>query len=575
MKKGKNVKIDFSRKRISSQADKFYNEGKYLSALRFAYKDMQLYGGDVDVYLRLCDIYEGMGLHSSAINWWYRFLDVAAPYDLPDAYEGLAVNYMSIGNEAAAAYYYKRLVDVDDGLPMETKMEIASAFAKKKGEGFRFVYPPQAADFSKEIEAGSKALKMGDCKRAISILSKVEKGSKDYASAMEMQAVAKLLAGDYDGAESICKELLQEEPNDVRVSATLAAVYLEQGRDEESKALALRLYAIEQEDAEELYKVATVCCENGLHEQAYHKFLKLEEKSPYDGRMLYFKAVAAYKCGRYREAEISFENLCTIYPDAEVAKYYLKELRAWLESGKEGAMPAEPTYFYHVPQEEREMRCNAMLHIGNSPKDEAELFGLLALHDGYFRWAFDEMDGTDHELQYLAIVSAEHVRADDFLREVLLDNEVLDVLKIEALRLINERNEEDAFGVVLGNIYRRVFIEKLDVGRKKRKRFVEAHAKVASKFSVLDDTYGARIKRTAEGIYADLEENGRLDLIESADDLACALFLCSGLKEGKGNVEVIASAFEADVKKVEMILQALRQGGTLGRESVENKTKEE
>ena len=100
--------------------------------------------------MRLCDIYEGMGLHSSAINWWYRFLDVAEDFDLPDVYEGLAVNYMNIGNESVAAYYYGRLVDSDEQMPSDVKAEIATAFSKKKGDGFRFVYPPQAADYSAE-----------------------------------------------------------------------------------------------------------------------------------------------------------------------------------------------------------------------------------------------------------------------------------------------------------------------------------------------------------------------------------------------------------------------------------------
>ncbi len=300
MGKVKSVKIDFSRKRLATQADKFYNEGNYLSALRFAYKELELYEGDGDVFMRLCDIYEGMGLYSSAINWWYRFLDVAEDFDLPDVYEGLAVNYMNIGNEPVAAYYYGRLVDSDDQMPSDVKAEIATAFSKKKGDGFRFIYPPQAADYSKEMDAGAKALKMGNCKLALSVLQQVERGSKEYPSAMEMQAVAYLLNGETQKAEEVCKELLQEKPNDIRVSATLAAVYLEQGRDEESKALAYKLYALEQTDSEDLYKVATVCCENGLHLQAYEKFCKLEEKTPYDGRMLYFKAVVHTSVGNTR-----------------------------------------------------------------------------------------------------------------------------------------------------------------------------------------------------------------------------------------------------------------------------------
>ena len=109
-------------------------------------------------------------------------------------------------------------------------MDIVDAFSKDKRDGFHFVYPPRLADYSKEIDLGARALKMGDCERAIRTLSVVEKGAKGYEKAQEMQAVAQLLAGNTDEAERICKDLIEEYPDDVRVLATLSAVYLEQGK---------------------------------------------------------------------------------------------------------------------------------------------------------------------------------------------------------------------------------------------------------------------------------------------------------------------------------------------------------
>lgn len=557
-------KIDFSRKRIAHLADKYYNEGKFLPALRLAYKELQEYGGDPDVYARFADIYEAMGLQGSAINCYFRFLDVAEESDLPDIYEGLAANFLSIGSESQSAFYYNKLIDVDDTLPEETKFDIAEAFSTAKKEKFRFIYPPKLADYSKEMNVGSKALKAGDCRRAIQEFSKVEQGAKEYPSAKEMQAVAHLLAGETDLAEQACKELLASVPDDVRAQATLAAVYLEQGRKDESRALAEKLAAAEQENADDLYKVATVCCENEMHEQAYQKFKLLEKKMPYDGRMLYFKAVAAYKSGRLASAEKALDDLCTVYTDAEVAKYYLKELRAYqqaLEEWKKGdeqdlekPVPPEFTYFYHLPQEEREDRCAALLKIGDSPKDEAQIFGLLALHDGYFQWCFDEMDGGDHDLQYLGLVTAIHVGADEFVRDVLLDFEIADVLKIEALRLLLERNEDLDVGLVLCSIYRRVPLIRIKIGRKRHKKFVESYAKVASKFVAISDDHGAKIAIAAEKLYRALEKNDALDLVDKDDDCACAIFLLSGLKELGRDMAMIASAFDANLDKVRVLM---------------------
>lgn len=550
---GKVNKIDFSRKRLGMLADKFYNEGKFLSALRMAYKELELYGGDGEVFARLSDIYEAMNLQGTALNWWFRYLDIAEEEELPDIYEGLAVNYLNLGQESASAYYYNKLIDADDTLSEETKFDIAEAFASTKKDKFHFVYPPRLADYTREINIGSKALKAGDCARAVDEFSKVARGSKQYAQAKEMQAIAHLLSGQTEEAEKACLDLLEDEPEAIRVLATLAAVYLEQGRTEESKVLALRLSALKTDDTDDLYKVATVCCENGLHEEAYRKFCVLDEKLPFDGRMLYFKAVSAYKSGYIDEAEDALEMLCTVYPDAEVAKYYLKELRIYKEEG--GEQP-ELIYFYHLPQSEREHRCHSLITLGKSPKDEAELFGLLVQHDGYFQWCFDEMDGGDHELQYLGLVTAIHVRAEEFIRDKLLDYEVADVLKVETLRMLLERNEEAEIGMVLCNIYRRLYLPRITIGRKRRKRFVEGFAKVASKFIVIRDSYADRIKQATETLYHALADTDSLDLVDNTDDLACAIFLLSGLKELGNNPDMIAGAFDANAARVKVLMSA-------------------
>lgn len=550
---GKVKKIDFSRKRLGSLADKFYNEGKFLSALRIAYKELDAYGGDGEIFARLSDIYEAMNLQGTALNWWFRYLDIADDEELPDIYEGLAVNYLNLGQESASAYYYNKLIDADDTLSEETKFDIAEAFSSAKKEKFRFVYPPKLADYTKEVNLGSKALKAGDCARAVEEFSKVARGSKQYAQAKEMQAIAYLLSNQPKEAEKACLDLLEDEPDAIRVLATLAAVYLEQGKSEESKALAARLAALKTNDTDDLYKVATVCCENGLHEEAYRKFCILDEKLPFDGRMLYFKGVSAYKSGLIDEAEDALETLCTVYPDAEVAKYYLKALRIYKEEG--GEKP-ELIYFYHLPQEERERRCHSLITLGKTAKDEAQLFALLALHDGYFQWCFDEMDGGDHELQYLGLVTAVHVRAEEFIQEKLLDYEVADVLKIETLRMLLERNEETDIGMVLCNIYRRLYLPRIAIGRKRRKKFVEGFAKVASKFIVIRDSYADKIKQAAETLYRALADTESLDLIDNTDDLACAIFLLSGLKELGNNPEMIAGAFDANAARVKVLLSA-------------------
>ncbi|MBR2903926.1 MAG: hypothetical protein IKC37_04690 [Clostridia bacterium] len=552
---GRIIPFDNDKARLKRLAEKYYDAGEYVKVLRFLYKELYETDDETDVYIRIADAYERMGLYGSAISSLFRALDACKlEEDLPDIYEGLGANFMHLGIENQAAYYYNRLIDSDDTLTEENKYEIAQAFAKDKRDNFHFVYPPKLADFSKEMEEGSKCLKNGDCKRASAIFSLVPKGNESYAEAKQLQAVAQLLDGDADEAERICLSLLEEDSEDAQTLSTLSAVYLEQGRTEESKALAERLSRREDVPNDVSYKIATVCCENGLPEEAYKRFCALEKEMPYDARMQYFKAVSAYHCGRLEEAESALDKICMVYPDAAVAEYYLRALRAY-RLGKVDALP-EFTYFYRLPQEEREVRCRTLLRIGKYPKAEAEGLAFLAHRDGYFRWCFDEMDGMDKDLQYVAIVVAEHAGLDSFLREVLLDYEVHDGLKVELIRALYRRNEEMQCGVVLCNIYKKHTFMPLKIGRKKRRLVLDGYARAASRFAMFNPVYAGKLKRTAEETYSRLVKNGEIEFLKDTDAFSAALCLLAGIHDMGDTAEKIAPFFETEPNKVMEVLIA-------------------
>lgn len=563
----KTVKIDFSQDRLAKLADRAYNEGDFVKALRFAYQELDRFGASAESFMRLADIYEGMNLNDSAITWLYRFLDIALAEDLPDIYESLAVNYLNAGKEAQSAYYYNMLIDSDESISNDMKMEIAQAFSKEKTKKFRFTYPPELADYSKEIERGSLALKAGNCDMAIDLLSRVEKGAKGFERAKETQAVAHLLKGESELAEKSCLEALDSDPENIRALATLSAVYTERGDREKSKEIALALCEKNCTDTEDIYKIATVCCENELHEQAYEKFCQLEKRLQGDGRVLYFKAVSAYYCNKLEESERAFDQLCTIYPDAEVGRFYLLALRAHKENGEE--LP-EFTYFYSLPKAEKEYRAKALIGLGKCDKEEAELLYLVGEYARYLKWCFDEMDGTDHDLQYLALATAVHVRADDFIYEIMLDHEILDALKVETLRMIYERNEEMKIGVVFCHAYRKIRILPVEIGRKRHKRFISAYARIASRFVGLGENYSRRLKNATEKLYQDLTKNDGFECVNNTNDLACAIFFCAGFKELGSDRKSVAIALEADEQKVEEILNAAN--GVRKQENIENES---
>ncbi len=557
--------IDFqnSRSRFKRMVEKYIAEGDLVNALRFLNKELELTDDVSDVYIRMADVYERMGLYGSAVNSLFFALDEAEEEDLPDIYEGLGANFLHLGVENQSAYYYNRLIDTDDTLTEENKYEIAQAFAKDKRDNFRFVYPPELADYSSEMEEGSKCLKNGDCKRASSLFAAVPQGNVDYIEAKQLQAVAKLLDGNLDEAEEVCAQALREEPENAQTLATLSAIYLEQGRTEESRALARKLCLRKDVSPETLYKIATVCCENDMHEEAYEKFCKLEQDMTYDARMQYFKAVAAYKSGKLTAAEECLNKICTIYPDAVVAEYYLCALRAY-RLGKREDLP-QFTYFYRLPQEEREVRCRTLLKIGSYPLAEAESLALLAHRDGYFRWCFDEMDGMDKDLQYVAVCVSEKARLDSFVREVLLDYEISDGLKVELIRALYQRNERVELGVVLCNIYKKHTFLPIKIGRKKRRVFLAAYAKAASRFAMFNPIHASKLKKTTEDVYKKMQANEQIEGMEEDDPLSAAICFLAGVKDMGDSPQALARFFDTTAEKIEKVLgayaQEIPQGG--------------
>ena len=85
---------------------------------------------------------------------------------------------------------------------------------------------------------------------------------------------------------------------------------------------------------------------------------------------------------------------------------------------------------------------------------------------------------------------------------------------------------------------------------------MDAYANTASKFTVINDAYGRRIRESAEALYRSFRERDCWELAASSDDLACAIYLLSGLKEIGKDARSAAGAFDADPGNVEKILAA-------------------
>lgn len=551
---GKITRIDLSADRLISVALQMADDHNYIGALKMLNNLAGREELSLDALSLYAEIYDDLGLYEKCINGWFCFLDSAVNEDLSDCYEGLAVSFMNLGLENFAAFYYNKLLEEANGFSAEERESILRDFLSTEENPLKFAYPPAVADCSQIISEGVSYMKAGEFDRAVEEFEQIENENASYMTARNYIAMCKIVTDKIDEAEQECKALLKREPNNVQAMTTLAACYSERGEAEAAAELAKHLVDLNVEDQDEIYKIATVCCENKMHKEAYLMFSKLSGDIVYDKNIMYFKAVAAYNSGKIKEAFDEFDRLLAIYPDAVIARHSYEYGRAVADSAAEG----ELSYFYRLPQEMREENLSILSSYLALPKAQANKLYAPEQLEGCINWCFDEVDGGHGgDLQRVALMVAVKAGLDYLIAKYMLDAFLPDEMKIELLTAILERNEGVDFGVVICNVYKNVCIEPVNIGRAKRKQFLGAYANLCSHFVILDVYNGYKIKEATEKAYLKLKESNSLNLANDSQALAAAIYIKSGVREAGISGKKIYSFFDVTQDRVDRILEVL------------------
>ncbi len=539
---------------LYESAEKRFERGDYFGALTMLNKRGEKYPPSADAWALYADIYENLELYPLAVDAWFRFLDTCNEADFAEGYEGLAVSFMNMGNELQSAYYYHRAMedeeagddDVDDGDAEELAAMLAEAQPRPR---LRLVQ--DGAPDPETLREGLILLKEGDLEEAKKRLGEIDETSSDYPSAMGLSAMCTLMLGDEAGAERECEVLLEKYPENVQALTTYCAVLDARGNKEGAREVAKRLSGLKTQSTDDLYRIATALCETGLDEEAFSVLETLKVRLPYDENVLYFHAVAAYKLGKLDEAIASLERMTTVYPRKAVAAYYLVRMRR-LRDGEGEKFPM--SYYYRLPEEEYRSVAGFLLAADNKEGDELIRLSSLSELDSFFRISFDEMEGRDEKLQMLAAKVAVKTHSDAFVREMLLDYEGDDMVKLSVLHDLVERNEEESYGTVFLNIYREFFTHELKLGEEKRAEFLRAFADVYSRFALLGEENEAKLCNAAEDVYLTLEEADALDLVDERAEIAAVIYREARMRHAERDFAEIAKMFDADRSAAQKIL---------------------
>ena len=542
-------RLDFSDEFLLDSAEKRYESGDYMGALTMLNKRAGLYQPSADASALYADVYEALSLWIPCADAWFRFLDTCNEADFGEGYEGLSVAFANLGDGLRAELFYRRSFEASGETPPPSDYD-EDDYAPDPRPQLRLIHSDDGTISDPELlRRGVLFVKMGELEKAKEVLSEIEPASEDFPSACGLIAMCKLLTGDTAGAAEECEKMLEYHPDNIHALTTYCAVLGAQERKEEAKEVGKKLAAMDSDSAEDLYRIATALCETGLDEEAFAKLSKLKELQPYDDNILWFHAVAAYRSGRKEEAIASLETLTTVYPRKVIANLYLERLR--------GDKEVTLSYFYRLPEEDYKELSGFLLMADGVEPEMAERLGGEKEVLNYFRLAFDQLDGRDQKLQKLAAKVAVKCRCDDAVREILLDFEADELIKLSIMQDLVARNEDNSFGVVICNFYREFYTHKMEFEGRRPDQFLSAFAEVYSRYAITADDNERKLLFAAEDVNYTLVEAGAEDLFAEKDALAAAIYREARLADCEHNIDTIANLFGANVHTVKEILNFL------------------
>ena len=541
-------RLDFSDEFLLDSAEKRYEAGDYMGTLTMLNKRAGMYRPCADASALYADVYEAFSLWIPCADAWFRFLDTCNEADFGEGYEGLSLAFANMGDALRAELYYRRSFEVSGEVPPSDLDE--EDFVPEQRPQLRLIHSDDGTVSDPDLlRRGVLFVKLGELDKAKEVLSEIEPGSEDFPSACGLIAMCKLLTGDTAGAAEECERMLEYHPDNIHALTTYCAVLGAQDRKEEAKAVGRKLAAMDSDSAEDLYRIATALCETGLDSEAYEKLTKLKGMQPYDDSILWFHAVAALRSGRKEEAISSLETLTTVYPRRVIATLYLERLR--------GDKEVTISYFYRLPEDTYKELTSFLLMADGVEPEMAERLGGDKEIENYIRLAFDQLEGRDQKLQQLAARVAVKCRCDDVVRELLLDFEGDEFIKLSMMLDLVLRNEDNSFGVVICNFYREFYTHKMEFDGRRPDQFMEAFAEVYSRYSITADDNERKLLYAAEDVNYTLVDADAEDLFAEKDALAAAIYREARLTDGEHGIETIANLFNANVHTVKEILNFL------------------
>ena len=508
------------------------------------------------IYMDIADVYYEMGLYEIATNYWFKVLDRAHKSDVAEIYNALGLCYFNLDNPTVAAYYFnEQFLNTNGEVFFDEDMSECFEQLLDAKNVYKVVYPPEKVDYSGELKKGKSAMTSYDIESAVEHFSNIPEGSPDYERAQVDLSVAKFLTGDVDGAIELNKKVLESNSKNVLALCNLATMY----RFKERPNLAEKYFSLIDEsyatEDDELYKVATTCCENGKHERAAENFEKLLKTRPYNTSIMFFYAVSLYNSGKFNESRDNFKRLLMLTEDNPVALYYYRLADNLVENGAKTTEPI--SYYFRLPEDVEKANLKALASLLKMRSQGAirKKFREKSTQE-LLSWCFTS---TDKEVQRGAcyfLSAVDNKQSEKMLLDKLIDPSITDSIKGCIVNLLVMGDYEKTVGLVTSNVYRKLDFYPLYLQSEFGEKFTDAYALAYSRAAIVGEYEMRMLYDSANAIYYENEYSEALQKAE-VNVIAGLIWAKSGIEE-ISSVEKIAKSFNCSKEELVSLMESIK-----------------
>lgn len=419
---------------LVKRASRHRRAGRYDEAMALLWKARNQFGWSDVLLMEMAQIYEAIDCEEEVVKAYLRLVRLGGGYRRYALFRLTLINAQHGDMQRAASYYecLRGESQIED-----TDHDVTSEMVDALGEQLKLELHPapsfSAVKRAKALEQRSAVLlrkgKAAAAQRAIEHALHMRESAHGYT----MLSCCQLIRNRFADAVQSAQRAHEISPSNIQALCVLADAYMACGEYAFAQR-SIRLAALRARHVDELLSVAVESAKAGddaLTLQLTGRILKM---APFHTRAMMMRACAWINRHEFSQAQRMLGRLCGLLPEDSVCEGYYRALCA-------GQTQFERlTLGIDVTREEGINRASELLAVfceESRNMDAARSRRVCRLCD----WAFHSpMAGTQTKtIALIMLASLDDQEAKAALQDLLMDSQLSDVLKLNALQLLTAK----------------------------------------------------------------------------------------------------------------------------------------